>query len=104
MVLPQLMLFEQTALSYEVSDFQYRGVVELCDDFGDKLSWYFFEVAVFDTKAATAFDEEGNVVSWLEAWQWHTMNVLRAAEACCFFDLKIGFDQRGVIADPLSSE
>ena len=24
------MLFEQTALSSEVSDFQYRGVVELC--------------------------------------------------------------------------
>ena len=27
------MLFGQTALSAEVSDFQYRGVVELCDDF-----------------------------------------------------------------------
>ena len=30
------MLFEQTALSAEVSDFQYRGVVELCDDFDHK--------------------------------------------------------------------
>ena len=29
------MLLEQTALSSEVSDFQYRGVVELCDDFGE---------------------------------------------------------------------
>ena len=31
------------------------------------------------------------------------MNELRAAEACCFFDLKIASDQRGVVADPLSS-
>ena len=29
------MLLEQTALSSEVSDFHYRGVVELCDDFND---------------------------------------------------------------------
>ena len=63
------MLFEQTALSFEVSDFQYRGVVELCDDFGDKQSWYYFEIAVSDGVAATASDEEGNDVSWLEAWQ-----------------------------------
>ena len=61
------MLFEQTALSSEVSDFQYRGVVELCDDFNDKQSWYYFEIAVSDTKAATASDEAGNAVLWLEA-------------------------------------
>ena len=61
------MLLEQTALSSEVSDFHYRGVVELCDDFNDKQSWYYFEIAVSDTKAATASDEEGNAVSWLEA-------------------------------------
>ena len=101
-----LMLFEQTSLSSEVSDFQYRGVVELCDDFGDKQSWYYFEVVVSDTKAATASDEEGKAVSWLEAWQWRTMNELRAAdhEACCFSDLKIASDQRGFVAEPLSSE
>ena len=34
----------------------------------------------------------------------YTMNELRAAEACCFFDLKIASDQRGFVADPLSSE
>ena len=47
------MLYEQTALSSEVSDFQYHGVVELCDDSGDKQSWYYFEFAASDTKAAT---------------------------------------------------
>jgi hypothetical protein len=98
------MLFEQTALSSEVSDFKYRGVVELCDDFGDKQSWYYFEIAVSDGVAATASDEEGNAVSWLEAWQWRTMNELRAAEASCFFDLKNASDQRGIDVEPLGSE
>ena len=74
------MLLEQTALSSEISDFQYRGVVELCDDFGDKQSWYYSEFAA----SATASDEEGNAVSWLEPWQWRNMNELRAAEASCF--------------------
>ena len=32
------------------------------------------------------------------------MNELRAAEACCFFDLKIASDQCGFVTDPLSSE
>jgi hypothetical protein len=32
------------------------------------------------------------------------VNELRAAEACCFFDLKIASDQHGFVADPLSSE
>ena len=98
------MLFKQTALSSEVSDFQYRGVVELCDDFGDKQSWDYFEIAVSDAVAATASDEEGNAVSWLEAWQWRTMNDLRAAEASCFFNLMTTSDQRGFVADPLSSD
>ena len=98
------MLFEQTALSSEVSDFKYRGVVELCDDFGDKQSWYYFEIAVSDGVAATASDEEGNAVSWLEAWQWRTMNELRAAEASCFFDFKNASDQRGIVVEPLGSE
>ena len=98
------MLLEQTALSSEISDFQYRGVVELCDDFGDKQSWYYFEFAASDTKAATASDEEGNAVSWLEPWQWRNMNELRAAEASCFFDLKTASDLRGFNADLLSSD
>jgi hypothetical protein len=99
------MLLEQTALSSEVSDFQYRGVVELCDDFGDKQSWYYFEFAASNTKAAIASYEEGNAVSWLEPWQWRTMNGLRAAgQASCFSNLKTASDQRGFGADLLSSD
>ena len=41
------------------------------------------EIGVSDVVAATASDEEGNDVSWLEAWQWRNMNELRAAEASC---------------------
>ena len=63
------MSFEQIALSSEVSDFQYRGVVELCDDYNDKQSWYYFEITISDTKAATASDEEDNAVPWLGAWE-----------------------------------
>ena len=32
------------------------------------------------------------------------MNELRAAEASCFFYLKTASDQRGFVADPLSSD
>ena len=66
-----LMLFEQTALSSEVSDFQYRGVVELCDDFGDKQFGYYFEVDVSATKAAIASDEERNAVVGSLAMAYH---------------------------------
>ena len=61
-------------------------------------------MAVSDDVAAIASDEEGNDVSWLEAWQWRNMNELGAAEASCFFDLKTASDQRGFVADPLSSD
>ena len=61
-------------------------------------------MAVSDDVAAIALDEEGNDVSWLEAWQWRNMNELRAAEASCFFDSKTASDQHGFVADPLSSD
>ena len=43
-------------------------------------------------------------MSWLEPWQWRNMDDFRAAEACCFFDLKTASEHRGFDADPLSSD
>ena len=98
------MLYEQTSLDVEITQFQYCGWVDLCDDFGDKKTWYYFEVSVSDALASTASDDEGNAVSWLEPWQWRNMDVFRAAEACCFFDLKAASEHRGFVVDPLSSD
>ena len=98
------MLYEQTSLDVELSHFQYCGYVDLRDDFGDKKTWYYFEVIVNDALACVASDDEGNAVSWLEPWQWRNMDVFRAAEACCFFDLKAASEHRDFDADPLSPD
>ena len=98
------MLYEQTSLDVEITQFQYCGWVDLRDDFGDKKTWYYFEVSASDALASTASDDEGNAVSWLEPWQWRNMDVFRAAEACCFFDLKAASEHRGFVVDPLSSD
>ena len=77
-----LLLFEQTGIDVELSRFRFLGYSELSYRFGSKSVWFYFEVSSeVEGEFSDAFTEEGNPVSWLEPFQWSSMNDLRAVES-----------------------
>ena len=80
-----LLMFEQTGIDVELSRFKFLGYAELSDQFDTKSVWFYFEVSSeVDGEFSDAFTEEGNPVSWLEPFQWSSMNDLRAAESSVY--------------------
>ena len=89
-------------LSYLVSSFS--AYAELSDQFDTKSVWFYFEdSSEVDGEFSDACTEEGNPVSWLEPFQWSSMNDLRAAESSVYFDLKRLSLQNGIEVDTLDS-
>ena len=82
-------MFEQTGIDVELSCFKLWGYSELSDRFDAKSVWFYFEVSLeVDGEFSDAFTEEANPVSWLEPFQWSSMNDLRAAESSVYFDFE----------------
>ena len=99
-----LLLFEQTGIDVDLSRFKFLGYAELSDQSDIKSVWFYFEISSeVDDEFSEACTEEGNPVSWLEPFQWSTMNDLRAAESSVYFDLKRLSLQNGIEVDTLDS-